>query len=133
VTDSGGDDQTAPTVYAVRLSSHAARQLQDEHERLQEISGSPVADHWEDQLIKALAGLATLPERCAIAPESVVFAQETLRQLLYRRKRGGPVWRILFSIREATDADSPTVWIHRIRHAAQAPVTEWRVEEGDEA
>lgn len=125
------EDET-PRVYAVRLSVRASGQVRQEHDRLRVLAGPAVADAWEDGFMNAVAGLATMPERCILAPEDAVFPHETLRQLLYQRRRGGPTWRILFSVREADANDPPMVWVHRVRHGAQAPMTEWPPDEDDE-
>lgn len=128
-TSPAGDE--APRVYAVRLSVRASDQVRQEHDRLGALSGPEIADAWEDGLMETLMGLATFPERCALAPEDAVFPHETLRQLLYRRRRGGPTWRILFSVREANASDPPMIWVHRVRHGAQAPMTEWPPDEDE--
>ncbi len=44
----------------------------------------------------------------------------------------GPAWRILFSVREVDENDPPTVRVHQVRHASQAPMTEWPLDEDDE-
>jgi plasmid stabilization system protein ParE len=62
---------------------------------------------WFVALEEAIASLATFPERCALAPETLRFPFE-VRQLLYGHKPH--VYRILFSI------EGETVNILHIRH-----------------
>lgn len=120
--------EEGPPVYSVRLSEPAAVQIEVEHARQREDFGPDAADAWEDALMDAIGSLATFPQRCAVAPENHLFQRvslgEALRLFIYRRTRSGPVWRVLFSVREAT-ADPPTVWVQHIRHGARAPMMEW--------
>ena len=62
---------------------------------------------WFLALDDVIASLATLPHRCALAPENARFPFE-VRQLLYGRKPH--VYRILFTIR------GDTVYILHVRH-----------------
>ena len=68
---------------------------------------------WFSALDDAIAYLATFPDRCSLAPESVRFPYE-VRQLLYGRKPH--LYRILFTI------DRETVKILHIRHGRRKPV-----------
>lgn len=61
---------------------------------------------WFEELIQAIETLSSMPERCAVAPESEEVGQE-IRQLLYGR------YRILFSIQ------SEIVFVLHVRHGAQ--------------
>ena len=121
--------QDEPTVYQVRLAEDAARQIDDEWRRPAEARGTAFADTWRVDLRTALASLATLPGRCPPAPENSVYRQAqpggTLRQLLYRRRSSGPIWRLLFTPHEQTANDPPTVHIHQVRHGGQSPLTQW--------
>lgn len=121
-----------PTAYAVRVSEQARRQIDLELVRIYDDAGEAAAIAWSDGMDEAIAGLATLPERCAAAPENDLYHQGTLRQFLYRRRRGGPAWRILFSVRPADENDPPTVRVHQVRHGAQDAITEWPPDEEDE-
>lgn len=120
-----------PTIYAIRVSEQARRQINLEMVRIYDDMGDAAAIVWGNGIDQALAGLATLPERCAIAPENDLYRKGTLRQFLYRRRRGGPSWRILFSVREADENDPATVRVHQVRHGAQAPLTKWPSDEDD--
>jgi plasmid stabilization system protein ParE len=75
---------------------------------------SEAAARWYAGFEKAIAKLATHPERCPVAQEETEILGITLRQLLYGR-RGG-VYRILFSI------ENDTVTIHYVRHSARGPI-----------
>lgn len=122
-----------PPAYVVRVSEQARRQIDAGLVRIYDYAGEAAARSWWDGMDEAIAGLATLPERCPAAPEDDLYHKGTLRQFLYRRRRGGPAWRILFSVREADENDRPTVRVHQIRHGAQAPLTEWPPDEDDES
>lgn len=123
------DGEENARVYAVRTSERAASQIEAEQDRLQELAGDAVAESWAEGMADAIASLATLPERCSIAVENDLFPHGTLRQLIYRRRRSGPAWRLLFSVHEADENDPPTVRVHRIQHGAQEPLTEWPTED----
>lgn len=128
MASSNGTGESA-TVYAVRLAESASDEVEQEHERLQALSGTEVADAWQDGLLSAVRTLATLPERCLVAPEDVLFSGGTVRQLLYQRRRGSPTWRILFTVHEADEDDSATVQVHHVRHGARPPMSEWPTDE----
>lgn len=116
-------------IYVVRLAELAARQVEDEWQHQAETGSAASADTWRAGFRAALATLATLPGRCSPAAENAVYAQfhpgETLRQLIYRRRQGGPAWRLLFTIHAQTDTDPPAVRVHQVRHGAQPSLTQW--------
>ena len=62
--------------------------------------------NWFEGLIQAIETLGSMPERCAIAPESEDIGQE-IRHLIYGK------YRVLFSI------EDQTVFVLHIRHGAQ--------------
>jgi plasmid stabilization system protein ParE len=70
---------------------------------------------WFLALDDAIASLATIPERCPLAPETGRFPFE-VRQLLYGHKTH--TYRILFTI------DGDVVKILHIRHGRRKPVSE---------
>ena len=72
------------------------------------------ASRWYLGLEKAIASLATMPERHPVAEEESDQLGFTLRQMLYGRRRG--IYRILFSI------EQDTVTLHYVRHSAQGPI-----------
>ena len=128
--DNNNEEEEEQTVYAVRLSEPAVRQAESALERIIDAEGPDAAEEWQEGLDTARASLATLPERCLIAPENAVFQQKhsgpPLRVLLYRR--GRTAWRLLFTAHAAADADAPRVQIHQMRHSAQKPLTRWPAE-----
>jgi len=65
-------------------------------------------------LEKAIASLATFPERCPLAPENEAFPFET-RHLLYGRRPH--IYRVIFKV------ESDTVYILHIWHGRRQPVT----------
>ena len=64
------------------------------------------AFNWLEGLIQASETLGSMPERCAVAPESEDVGQE-IRHLIYGK------YRVLFSI------EDQTVFVLHIRHGAQ--------------
>ena len=78
------------------------------------------AETWANGFLEAIASLATMPTRCALAPEAVFFDQE-IRQLLYGQRN--QQYRALFTI------EGDVVNVLFIRHSAQ----DWLQPEGDEA
>ena len=76
------------------------------------------ARRWQEGLERTITTLKELPRRCALAPESEVFAAE-VRQLLYGN------YRILFTILDAdADGEEETVRILHVRHGARRPFGE---------
>ena len=128
MTASGGSAEE-PTVYTIRVSEAAAGVIEAEWDRLDDLAGAEVAEAWRIGMRTVITGLATYPERCAAAVEDRLFPGGALRQLVYQRRRGGPVWRILFSVRPANADDPPTVRVHLIRHGSKQPMTEWPAED----
>jgi len=116
-------------VYALRLSAPFTEALVREHARLETLSGPAAADQWVAGLTEALRSLATLPERCAVAPENRLLDGRAVRQLIYQRRPRGPLWRVLFTAHDASESDPPTVWVHVLRHGAQAPMSVWPPED----
>jgi plasmid stabilization system protein ParE len=72
------------------------------------------AARWYDGFQKAVAKLATMPERCPVAQDESEQLGITLRELLYGRRRG--VYRILYSI------EADVVTVHYVRHSALGPI-----------
>ncbi|MDQ2773824.1 MAG: type II toxin-antitoxin system RelE/ParE family toxin [Acidobacteriota bacterium] len=68
---------------------------------------------WFQRLGKAIASLATFPERCPLAPENKDFTFE-VRHLLYGRKPH--VYRVVFTLEGAT------VYLLHIWHGHRQPI-----------
>ena len=68
---------------------------------------------WYEGLLKSFRSLSQNPKRCAIATESVFFAEE-IRHLIYGK------YRVLFSVK------GNAVFVLRVRHSAQ---DYWRPDE----
>lgn len=97
-------------MYAVRVVPEVSAWMEEEYAGQETQKGAAAANAWERGLLSALASLATFPWRCAVAAEDLLFPQDTLRLLLYPLRRGGPAWRILFTVREGGD-DAPVVYV----------------------
>ena len=111
----------APRRYALRLLPRAERDIEAHAERMATLTDPANAQAWHAGLFAAIAGLAEDPQRCPIVPEQARFRRET-RQFLYRPKPGGPVWRVLFTLR-ASEEDAPALILLHVRHGAQRPIT----------
>jgi len=70
-------------------------------------------NRWFAALQSAIESLAEFPERCSLAPESILFPFE-VRHLLYGHSPH--VYRILFTIH------GDTVYVLHIRHGRRQPV-----------
>jgi plasmid stabilization system protein ParE len=70
---------------------------------------------WFERLKEAIASLAELPRRCALAPENASVPFE-MRQLLYGHKPH--IYRILFTI------EGEAVYVLRIRHGRRRRLDE---------
>lgn len=74
------------------------------------------AAKWYLGLEKAVAKLATNPERHPVAEEESERFGVTIRQMLYGRRRG--VYRILYAV------ENDTVSLLFVRHSARGPIEE---------
>lgn len=89
----------------VVIEARAATDITD-HALWIAAQGAPAAAaRWVDEIEHAIASLATMPERCPLAPEAEAFSRP-IRQLLFKSHR------ILFIIEKAS------VHILHVRHAA---------------
>lgn len=68
---------------------------------------------WFEGLERAIASLATMPERCPLAPENAEFPFE-VRHLLYGRKPHA--YRVVFTILEGDTVYVLHIWHGRRRH-----------------
>ena len=118
--------------YALRLLPRAERDIDAHAERLAILTGPANAQQWHTGLFAHIATLTDNPRRFPRIAEQKRFLKET-RHLLYRSKPDGPVWRVLFTLREDTE-DTPAVILIHVRHGAQRPITrtEARRIEGDD-
>jgi plasmid stabilization system protein ParE len=103
--------------YKIEISSVAEAEIDAIFLRLSQVASPDQARQWYDGLLKAIASLATLPNRCPLARENEYFSQE-IRQLLYGKKRN--VYRILFTVLE----DPAIVRILHVRNSSQSAVGE---------
>jgi plasmid stabilization system protein ParE len=100
-----------PKSYKVVISAEAERNIGEAYLWIAE-SDEDAADRWYEGLIEALKGLARLPLRCPIAPETRLgLLDQKIRQLLYGRNYWK--YRILFSV------EGDRVLIAHVRHGAR--------------
>jgi plasmid stabilization system protein ParE len=102
-------------VFRVEISAEAETDADGILEWLISQHAGETGIRWFVALEEALASLATFPERCALAPETLPFPFE-VRQLLYGHKPH--VYRILFSI------EGQTVNVLHIRHGRREAVSQ---------
>ncbi|MFW6192522.1 MAG: type II toxin-antitoxin system RelE/ParE family toxin [Gemmatimonadota bacterium] len=96
------------TTYDVLVETRARDDLADRYRHLLRTASPSAADAWLDEMADAMNSLASLPDRCPLAPEDDAFPG-TIRQLLRARHR------ILFTVSEET----ATVHVLHIRHQAR--------------
>lgn len=108
-------------IYPLRIVGPAHQDIDEAHTHFAMTASLEIADDWQDGLFQAITTLATLPQRCVIAPESRHFGL-MVRQLVYRRRTYAPVYRILFTIVESAE-EPDFVRILHIRHGARRPLT----------
>lgn len=99
--------------FRIEFSESAEREADEILSWLIERHAGETGYRWFLGMHTAIMSLASLPRRCARAPESPGFPFE-VRQLLYGRKPH--VYRILFTIEE------DTVYILHIRRPRQKPI-----------
>ncbi|HEY5315085.1 MAG TPA: type II toxin-antitoxin system RelE/ParE family toxin [Pirellulales bacterium] len=100
--------------YTVVTTERAAREIEESATWWAQERSTEQAERWYQGIRGAIAGLATFPERCAIAPERNTLSYD-LRELGFGLGMR-PTHRIVFTI------VGETVLVLTVRHAAQAPV-----------
>jgi plasmid stabilization system protein ParE len=98
--------------YQVEITHAAWDELSDNYEWLR-LRAPLAAKRWRVELLRAVDSLESQPDRCPLADEADEYGLD-IRQLALGR--GRRVYRILFQIR------GNTVYVLRIRHAAQRPL-----------
>lgn len=116
------------TTYAIRFTSAARQAIDEHHAWVKASAGKGAADAWQDDILKAIGPLATLPHRCVVAKEDELFPEAVVRQLVYPRRRGPAAYRILFTVHEDPD-DAPFVRVQFVLHTSHPPLTEWPADE----
>lgn len=114
--------EESPTLFAIRLTERAQRNIDAATVRFAETVSPEVAIEWRDGLYQVLASLAIFPRRYPTPPET--FGRE-VRQLVYRRSGSAAAYRIFFAItgENPGTADAPTVTVLHLRHAASKTLT----------
>lgn len=96
--------------YRVKITPTALADGESFYLRIEAFSPQNAAA-WFNGLLDAVDTLATMPQRCPIAPETQVVGQE-IRCLFYKKH-----YRILYEI------EGDVVTIYHIRHTSQAAMT----------
>ena len=100
--------------HAVHVLQHARIEIRLHHAWMRKNNSHASAEKWYDGIYARIDSLENNPAMWPLADESPTLDFE-LRVILYRRNRH--VHRILFEI------DGDTVFVHRVRHAAQDTLT----------
>ncbi len=108
-------EQPSDGHYNVEFSEPLEADLDACFLRLSRISPE-AARRWQVGILDACFSLSLFPRRCPAAPEAPSFGRE-VRQLLYRQGRS--VYRILYTIFDATEDSSGVVRILRVRRGAR--------------
>ena len=101
--------------YSVEFSEQCEADLDTCYLRLSRVSPE-VAERWQRGILAACFSLSQFPRRCTIAPEAQSLGRE-VRLLLYRNRR--TLYRILYTIFDATEDSSGIVRILRVRQGAR--------------
>ena len=100
--------------YSVAITERAAREIEETAAWWAGERSTEQAQRWYQGIHTAIAGLATLPERCPLVAERIEVPYE-IRQLQYGLG-SRPTHRVIFSIvRE-------TVIVLTVRHVARGPL-----------
>lgn len=99
--------------FQVEITPIAETQIEQAY-RWYRQQNSEFADRWFRGLMNAIATLQEKPQRCPLAIEHEIFAED-VRQLLHGKSKN--VYRILFTVRENI------VSVLYVRHSSQAPLT----------
>lgn len=113
-------EEPAPLVFALRIMPRAEQDILAAARYMAASAGEAAAQEWQEGLFAAIASLATLPYRCALAREERLFLRE-VRQYLFREAAGGAAYRVLFRVADG-GPDAPTISILHVRHGAQAAI-----------
>ena|SRR6185295_17901948 len=114
--------------YRVDISPSALQDAEDAYLWIRK--GNPSrAVAWYEGLLEAIDGLAQMPARCPVAPESEDLGI-TIRQLAYGKK--GSAYRILFVIGCDDSTGEDVVRVFRIRHSARLKASPAEIEQGEQ-
>jgi toxin ParE1/3/4 len=97
--------------YLVEFAARASRDLEVLFME-KNAADSQVAARWYNGLERAVAALASHPNRCPVAPEARK-AKRKLRNLLYGNKPH--IYRVIYEV----DEERQAVWVLHIRHGAR--------------
>ena len=114
------DNHDEPIRYAIRFYERASRDIDATVVYLADKVSQPYARSWYIGITKAIQSLSQLPERYALAPESV-FVVPT-RNLTWARPNTSVSHRILYHVVHGGQ-DGFVVWIMYVRGATMAPIT----------
>ena len=103
--------------YDVEITNVAEKEAEAIYEWIAK-EAPEAATRWFNELERRIEALASFPQRCPLAPESLAFDQD-IRHLIYGR------YRVLFTIR------GRTVHILHVRHGARLPVAPDETERSD--
>lgn len=97
--------------HKIFLSPLARQDIIETADYIREHGSAERATRWASELVKVIAGLGEMPERCPLADESHDVGLQ-LRELHYHSHR------VIFRVDDATS----TVQILRLYHSSRAPL-----------
>ena len=100
------------TRYRVIITPSAERDIEQAYLWIAE-RDEDAAARWFNRLLDVVNTLETFPERCPVAPESVMLGVE-IRQILHGKRQHK--YRVLFNVR------GKTVNVLHVRHGARLPM-----------
>lgn len=125
-------DDPPPTVYAVRVSVRAGRDVREAAAWIVETAaggGGEAADiargeAWQEGLLSRIGTLSTGPRRFAVDERaSRLLGLPGTRRMVYRPTEGSAMAYHVFYMVEEEGDDGPQVRVIHIRHAARKPMT----------
>ena len=108
--------------YPLRITEHAADNIDDAHAYLTEKADEAFATKWEEGLFAEIRRLSHQPFKHDIASlETRRLGRET-RDVPYRLRRGGVAYRIFYTIVQS-DGEPVSVVILHVRHGSRCSLT----------
>jgi plasmid stabilization system protein ParE len=120
-TEGSAEEDDRPTVYVIRYSERALRDIDEVLSWLKDNVSEEAAVEWRDGFFTRVSILSTFPMGHPAAPEASRFARP-VRHLLYRRLSSASGHRVLFTL-SSPIGEPPTVTILHVRHTSRRPIT----------
>lgn len=120
---SADETPEAERYYPLRLTDHAADNIDDAHAYLSETVDEAFAAKWEEGLFTEIRRLSSQPYKHDIASlETRRLGRET-RDVTYRLRRGGVAYRVFYTVVQSDEEPAFIVILH-VRHGSRRAVPE---------